>query len=192
MRVLLTAIIAGALILNGCDREEDDRLDPLTDSPDPARLETADATGEAPLTRDQFTRRFQAAGRFDSWDADRDRRLTRQEFARGLARTWDRDADGRITEREWDGAAAVWFGTADYGAWYDWDRNDDAVLTSDEVARGIDRYGLYDQWDAGSSGMIEIDEFYDRWFEIVDDDGDGQIEPPELEEYIHHLEPTPI
>lgn len=132
------------------------------------------------LGPEEFAARDQDQGLFDQWDANADSALTGQELGTGLFREWDQNQDDGITEAEWEGAANVWFGTADFGAFYDWDLDDDRRLSQEEVARGVQERGLLTDMDVSRDRRVDRPEYREGRFRAIDADGDGYLDSYEM------------
>lgn len=105
----------------------------------------------------------QELGLYDTWDTDRDARLTRDEFGTGVGtgtwwNTWDTDADTYLTEDEFNTAYAneTWYSPTLYG---EWDVDDDNLLSRDEWETG-----LFDTWDVNRDTYLTADEYDEGLF----------------------------
>jgi hypothetical protein len=100
----------------------------------------------------------QELGLYDTWDADRDDRLTYTEFEGGYDSDswwddWDADDDTYLSEDEFNTAYGdyTWYTPTLYS---DWDTDADGLLTEDEWGTG-----LFDTWDADDDTYLTRDEY---------------------------------
>lgn len=101
---------------------------------------------------------------YDTWDTDRDARLTRDEFSTGVGTgTWwndrDTDRDTYLSEDEFNAAYSneTWYTPTTYG---DWDVNDDNLLDRSEWETG-----LFDTWDTNRDTYLTADEYDEGLFD---------------------------
>ncbi len=99
-------------------------------------------------------------GLYNTWDADRDARLTTTEFNTGFDSdnwwdTWDTDRDTYLSEDEFNTAYGnySWYTPTLYG---EYDVNRDGLLDENEW-----RTGLFNTWDTDRDTYLSADE-YDR------------------------------
>lgn len=130
---------------------------------------------------------------YETWDDDRDRRLTESEFAdvtrdrafsrwnttadggldanelgTGLFGVWDGDNNDQVSETEWTSGTERWSRPGlTYGSFGDWDRNDDGWLDQTETSSGLERANFLGAWDADRNNLVDDGEFgrgvFDGW-----------------------------
>ena len=134
---------------------------------------TWDADGDAYLAAPEFTTNIEREERYNYgvYDANRDNRLTADEFGEGIFAEWDADGDGRLSEADY---GAGWFDEAGYGH-NNWDTDSDGLLTSAEWEAGYGQTGLFDTWDADDSGSLANNEYYGGLYDTWDADNDGRL-----------------
>jgi hypothetical protein len=98
---------------------------------------------------------------YGRWDANRDRRVTQNEFNRGW-RNWG------IGDRQ-----------VSYGMF---DANNDGILDANEFRTGFDRLSYYDRWDADRDGLLAQNEFNTGMYDVWDADSDGVLAQNEFNE----------
>ncbi len=107
------------------------------------------------------------AQEFSEWDSDGDGAISEEEFNTGFGEneafnTWDANDDGGLDETEF----GTGFGDREVGEFSEWDESGDGLVDNEEFNAGV--YGNY---DADDSGVIEEPEFGD----MGDDIGDGGL-----------------
>lgn len=138
-----------------------------------------DADRDARLTNDEFNQWWRDRGLFGRWNTDASDGLTDAELSTGLFNTWDRNEAG-ITESEWNTGVRTWFPSdASYGAYGDWDANDNNLIEENEFREGLGRHNLFDTWDANRNDLWEEDEVFGGFFEIFDANDDRGIDENE-------------
>ena len=98
-----------------------------------------DADRDARLTNEEFDRWWRDRGLYGRWNTDGSNDLTDAELSTGLFNTWDRNEAG-LTEDEWTTGVRAWFPKdASHGAYGDWDANDNNLVVENEFREGLDR-----------------------------------------------------
>lgn len=67
-----------------------------------------------------------------------------------------------------------------------YDTDNDSYLDKNELCRGVEEAGLFDEWDINNTNIVEADEFSRGAFEIWDEDGNGILERTEWSRYSEH------
>ena len=188
-RACSTVLLGAGALLMGC----------YTDAaPDPG-LEPGDP-GADPIARETVA----FSWNYDSWDTDRDGRLSEQEIASGMATVgyydlWDRDDDGSLDIPElsralvdaWDADADELLGddelTTGWSSWlrHDWERDFDSYDTTgdgfldDQELRDL-LAELYRGWDRDGDDLLSRAELSAGLHTTLDDDDDGVVHLAEL------------
>lgn len=135
---------------------------------------------EAPatLTRAQFVddRRFVTT--WDAWDANRDRRIDRTEFATGTFDRLDINRDGWISRAELDTVSTAYPGFTNYEAW---DTDRDMRISRNEYTVGVTGMsGPFGMWDTNRDMYLSQDELSTGTFGVWDTNRNGVIEVHEM------------
>jgi hypothetical protein len=137
-------LFAGGLLLSACNAEPEQS----------EMMEDAIEDAEGPIEEEMQ----QEFGLYDTWDADRDARLTSTEFRDGYGTgtywsDWDTDGDTYLSEDEYNTAYSnySWYTPTLYG---DWDVNDDNLLDENEW-----NDGLFNTWDADDDTYLTREEY---------------------------------
>ncbi len=143
-------LATGGFFLAACNAEPEQ----------PEAVEDAIEAREGPIEEEMQ----QELGLYDTWDTDRDTRLTATEFNNGVGtgtwwNDWDTDADNYLSNDEFNTAYAneTWYTPDTYGTW---DTNGDNLLDQNEW-----NTGLFDTWDANDDTYLTADEYDDGLFD---------------------------
>ena len=99
---------------------------------------------------------------YGAWDLDGNRCLDRSEFGANWGAefgVWDDDDDGFVESDEW--GVEVGLDTDDFGAFGDWDLNDDTRLDTTEFGAGS--FGVFDDNDDNCVGVNEWNDGIGLW-----------------------------
>ncbi|MBJ6126816.1 PRC-barrel domain-containing protein [Microvirga splendida] len=139
-----------------------------------------DSDGNLELTDREFSRI--SGNIYTGWDANRDSRLTGNEFYTGLYGVFDENRDRRVTQNEFNRGWRNW-GISDQQISYGmFDANSDGILDQNEFRTGFDRIGYYDRWDADRDGDLARNEFDTGMFDVWDADSDNALAENEFGE----------
>ncbi len=137
-------LFAGGILLSACNAEPEQ----------PEAVEDAMEDMEGPI-EEEIQQEF---GLYDTWDLDRDARLTSTEFRDGYATgtwwdDWDLDDDTYLSEDEFNSAYSnySWYTPTLYG---EWDTDGDGLLTEDEW-----NTGLFNTWDTDRDTYLTVEEY---------------------------------
>ncbi len=82
--------------------------------------------------------------------------------------------------------SSIWYpADADYGAFGDWDSDGDGDLDADEFNESFDVTALGDSW---ADDPLDEATFGDAYFELYDDDLDGEVSESEWQEGVDVFE----
>ena len=188
MRTMIASLLplATALLFAGCTADEPE-------------IDDTGVVGDVAATP------ATAAYGYETWDADRDRRLTATEFAgvsrdraysrwnttadggldqnelgTGLYGLWDADDNNQLTESEWSTGTARWNRSGvTYGEFGTWDANSDGWLDQSEMTGGLERAGFYSTWDTDRNDLVDESEFGGGLFDTWDANDDQAVDANE-------------
>jgi Ca2+-binding EF-hand superfamily protein len=173
------------LLLVGCGPDTaDDDLDvgaeaaeaPPTTRPASTPFQSWDADQDQLLQREEFGTWAQDEGVFGDWLGDEG--LDREAFNEKLVEMWDSNDDDAITQNEWQmGAENVY--NMEYGSWTDWDLDGDGDLTQEEISAAHERLGFFEQLDADGDSMINDQDLGDWFFGIFDTNDNDALDGTE-------------
>ncbi len=115
---------------------------------------------------------------YEEWDLDASGVLEERELSEGLFESFDANDDDLISNDEW-GVTEFYFTGNDYGAFNEWDLNNDGRLDNEEFEAVVDDVGLFDSWDINDDGLIEDQELSSGVFDSFDADDDGLLDDEE-------------
>lgn len=72
-----------------------------TNDVDAANWEAWDPDGDGFIEKVEFDAEFLQMGWYDTWDTDKDRRVTDREYAAGVFTIWDKNGDNHLDETEY-------------------------------------------------------------------------------------------
>ncbi|HEX6099937.1 MAG TPA: hypothetical protein VF432_26730, partial [Thermoanaerobaculia bacterium] len=114
-----------------------------------------DADRDKRLARNEFDARW--GGLYDRWDRDRNAAVSRDELADTWYDLWDNNNDDFVDEQEWTRATKAWdFEGIDWNGWRDWDIDNDGRLLENEFDQRFG--GIYDRWDTDRNNALTRDE----------------------------------
>jgi hypothetical protein len=122
-------------------------------------------------------REFSSVGRdiYGRWDSNRSGGLERNEFYGGLYNVFDADRDRRISRNEFDTAWGTWGRDWDQVGFDQFDAGRDGYLDRNELVGGLDRIGYYDGWDLNRDTALGESEFNTGLYDTWDADADGVL-----------------
>ncbi len=182
-RMALLALSAcGALVLVACEPEAERGLEdaeaadaPATERPVSTPYETWDANRDRVLQRDEFAQWRTEQGLFADWVGDEglDREVVNEDIRVAL----DVDGDGIVNEDEWRTGMTPLLDDA--GTWSDWDADGDSELDANEISESLETRGFYDVIDADSDDVIDDEEIGDFFYDVFDLNDNGEIDVTE-------------
>lgn len=154
-------------------------VDPSAPAATTTGFGTVDANGDSYLDNDEIRESADVDGVFDTWNADADSELDRDQIAGNAFRLWDRDADRKISAEEWRSGAELWYPEdVDLVVFDDGDGDGDSELDADEFAERFDVSGLGEAWTPPS---FDKTRFKRAYFSLYDTDDDGRVSKDEWE-----------
>ena len=176
---MVIAGLALGLVLSGCgDDSEDPVTAPTTVAPaDNNQFSTLDRNGDSYLDVDEVAEWKDRDGVFTKWDADVDSELDRDEIAGNAFSLWDANRNGKISQDEWRQGTDLWYPRGvDFRVYGDWDDDGDSELDADEFKERFDYSALGESWKARS---LDKETFKKGYFELYDTDDDGKVSASE-------------
>lgn len=180
------SLVIGLLALGACTPEEQpepvEEVTPAADAgvAEEVGFEQWDTDSDTRLSSAEFGTWWRDRGIYDRWNRDAQPGLTGAEFGEGAFGLWDTDNDNRITEAEWTAAATGWYGpTMDRGTFGSWDLNNDGFLDANELGTGLERTGLWNEWDRNRNNLLEDNEFHEGVFGLWDTNDDTFLDTQE-------------
>lgn len=143
-----------------------------------AGFEQWDADRSGSLASNEFGGWVRDGGVFNRWSGG-DTGIDTNEFGAGALGLWDRDRDSRVTETEWNDGVRGWYDDDSYGAFGDWDVNDDTFLDAGEIGGGFERTNRWSAWDTNRNSMLEENEFGEGAFGAWDANNDAMLDTNE-------------
>lgn len=117
----------------------------------------------------------------ESWDPDADGTITPAELARALFTVWDIDATGVLDHVEFTQATQRWYATdATQPHYFEFDRDEDGVLTPGEFVAAAIMHRLDARWDLDDDDRLDPAELAAALGALWDLDGDGELARDEL------------
>lgn len=174
-RMALLAVSACVgLFLMGCQPEAErgsqdaEAADaPATERPVSTPYETWDANRDRVLQRDEFAQWRNEQGLFDDWIGEEG--MDREVAAEDIHVALDVNGDGVVIEDEWRiGMTPLLDGA---GTWADWDADGDSELDANEISESLEARGFYD--------VLDDDEIGDFFYDVFDLDDNGEIDVTE-------------
>lgn len=113
--------------------------------------------GEAEIS--EYQERFV----YEEWDIDSSGSLGKQELTSGIFESLDINDNDFLSSDEWEGTK-FYFEDNNYGAFNEWDLNNDGRLNKKEFETAVAGTDLYEQWDSRSGDgehSTEIDDTSD-------------------------------
>ena len=140
---------------------------------------TLDANGDSYLDDDEIAESADVDSVFDSWNADADSELDRDQIPGNAFRLWDRDGNKKISEQEWRSGTELWYPEdVDVVVFDDADGDGDSELDADEFEERFDISGLGEAWTPRSFDKASFKRAY---FELYDINDDGRVSKAEWE-----------
>ena len=172
MKKLAALFAVICLTLAACgDGDDDDVAAPADD------FATLDLSGDSYLDADEVAEWADDSGTFETWDADSDSELDRDEISGNAFELWDEDGDGTISEDEWKEGTELWYPDAVQHVTYgDWDGDGDSELDADEFSERFDMSALGESWQVET---FNEETFKKAYFELYDTDDDGRVSESE-------------
>ncbi len=115
---------------------------------------------------------------YEEWDLDASGAIEERELSSGIFESMDADDDSFLSNDEW-GETEFYFTGKDYGAFNEWDINNDGMLDEEEFEVVVDKVGLFDSWDINDDGWLEDQELSSGVFDSFDADDDGLLDDEE-------------
>ena len=155
-------------------------VDPTAPAPATAAgFGTLDANGDSYLDDDEIRESADVDSVFDSWNADADSELDRDQIPGNAFRLWDRDGNKKISEEEWRSGTELWYPEdVDVVVFDDADGDGDSELDADEFEERFDVTGLGEAWTPPSFDKASFKRAY---FGLYDTDDDGRVSKDEWE-----------
>ena len=138
------------------------------------------------IDQEEFNEVFLASDYVSQWGLDEDTPLTYGDLYDVNFNLWDFNNDMVLTPQEWRNAIDTYYPDYDevvYGAFEEWDLNDDNEVSKSEYMEAVLDTDLMKDWDIDQDETISEEEFAQAVYEYWDTDGDGYIEAVEYEEW---------
>lgn len=150
------------------------------------QFEELDADRDQRMTYQEFEAETEEENYFNRWDADNDRSFSERELNEGLFNNWDKNQDNFLDGSEYQAYNSAWRDR--YGDNFStWDSNQDEQLDIDEFDAGVRETGTYGAWDTNNDGVISREEFRRARFDTRDADQDGSLSSEEYEELEYNI-----
>jgi hypothetical protein len=155
-------------------------VDPTAPAPATAAgFGTLDANGDSYLDDDEIRESADADSVFDSWNADADSELDRDQIPGNAFRLWDRDGNKKISEEEWRSGTELWYPEdVDVVVFDDADGDGDSELDADEFDERFDVSALGEAW---TPPAFDRARFKRAYFSLYDTNDDGRVSKDEWE-----------
>lgn len=172
------------LYLAACEPEPGQDLDTEAEAAEaPVEQRPATPFEDWDINQDQSLQ----AEEFSTWARDEnvlgdwvgDEGLDREAFHQRIVDVWDQNDDDIIGESEWQSGVSNLFAEGEYGAFADWDVDQNAELDLNELAEGMESHGLYARMDGDQDAIIDDTEIGDFFFDIFDVNDDAQLDTTE-------------
>ncbi|WP_339697912.1 hypothetical protein [uncultured Marixanthomonas sp.] len=121
---------------------------------------------------------------YNTYDTDRDGKISDREFYDASFNRMDRDQDGNLNEDEWekgfDKQQRDYLPSNPYSKF---DQNKDQQISQQEYRDSFTNSDYYDSYDTNKDGAIDRDELNKRTLSAWDKNRDGTLDENEFNEY---------
>lgn len=154
---------------------------PFLEEPSASTFERIDQNGDGRLGFEAFHRGLSEHYYFrQGLDLDGDEIVLQVELATALFELWDRDDDRRVSRAEWADGMAAWFpDRLELQSFESWDLDGDGSLDVIEIGDSGVRHKAFGAYDVDDDGTISTREVSQYLFERWDKDGDGAVDANE-------------
>lgn len=136
-----------------------------------------DEDGNQHLDGEEFAMWAQDEEVFEDWVGEEG--VDMEVFHQHLQTALDVNADGDINEPDWSTGVQPLFGDGDPGAWSDWDVDGDGELSGPEFIQAAEDQGLHARIDRNDDAVITQQELHEFYFGLFDRNRDGRLDSNE-------------
>lgn len=129
----------------------------------------------------EYASGFENDGVLEKWDANEDGILDDDEFGEMFYTIFDADRDDRLTVEEFDRGVDSFFGEQAVNLSIPrWDADGDGIISRDEFTQTAGDSELFSTFDGNRDGVLESDEMEDGLFDVADGDADDELDDDEF------------